>query len=136
MSPYNCSPNNAMMNFNESYRVERLGNEYSETMLWLYFEDFEEYNRLKTEMQNNGIERLINPGNEFNNRYISANNVNVEIKMLNCLNANDIKSYEKLISKLEKSKQQADTYYRELSRLDAQISEKRDIIKAIHVLAV
>lgn len=50
-------------------RVERLGYEYTETMLKLYFEDKEEYNRLRSELTKDNIGRVSE--NKTYNRYTS-----------------------------------------------------------------
>jgi hypothetical protein len=109
-------------------RSESIGFEYTEKMLKLFFHNSEEYQRLK----NNYIERLSAPSQAYN-RYYAIQDVNIEISMLNYLNENGIKSYTELLSNLQKCQKQVDIKTQNINDIKTQISEKRELIKAVRM---
>lgn len=75
---------------------------------------------------------MIEPENDFNNRYISALNVNTEIRVLNYLKENNINSYEELLLKISDTQEQTDKLRQKLKTISAKISGNREIVKAMH----
>lgn len=111
-------------------RVESLGMEYSEEMLKLYFSDNEEYQSLKTEIEETKVDKIIVSDKAYQNKYIESKNVDIQIRILNCLSEKGIKSIEELKAKLEKCQKQADINNQNIQNINTQISEKKEIIKS------
>ncbi len=111
-------------------RAESLGIEYGEEMLKLYFTNNEEYQKLKTEITDTKIDRIIVSDKAYQNRYIESKNVDIQIRILNCLSEKGIKSIEELKAKLEKCQKQADINNQNIQNINTQISEKKEIIKS------
>jgi hypothetical protein len=111
-------------------RCDSLGDDYSEFMLRLFFDNPQEYKKLKDEIAEGKIGKLIKPQDEFVSRWQASHNVNVEIKMLNFLNENGIKNYNELLIKLADIQMQVDENENNIKRIDAQINEKEQLIKA------
>jgi hypothetical protein len=80
-------------------RVESLGEEYSEEMLRLKYENYPEYLKRKNQINAIRIDRVIRLEKDINNSYIATKNVNIGIKTLNYLKENGIESYEQLLKK-------------------------------------
>lgn len=111
-------------------RVESLGLEYSEDMLKLKFFDYEKYLETKDFIIKGSVKKIIESNTDYKNRYIWSQNVNIEIRMLNYLHKNGIKSYDELISELEKFRKQEDINTKNIINIDIHIEEKKLIIKA------
>ena len=86
-----------------------------ENMLKLYFEDKEEYNRLRSGLTKDNIGRVSE--NKTYNRYTSAQNVNIEVNMLNYLAENGINDYEELRDKLDTAHKQTGIYDKEIEKI-------------------
>jgi len=114
-------------------RVESLGTEYGEDMLKLYFTNNEEYQKLKAEISEAKIDRIIVSDKAYNNRYIESQNVNIQIRILNYLNENGIKSLDELNARLEKAKKQVDINNQNIQNINTQISEKNEIIRSLRM---
>ena len=113
-------------------RVESLGMEYGEEMLKLYFTNNEEYQKLKTEITDTKIDKIIVSDKAYQNKHIESKNVDIQIRILNCLSEKGIKSIEELKAKLEKCQKQADINNKNIQNINTQISEKKEIIKSRH----
>lgn len=111
-------------------RAESLGMEYGEDMLKLYFTNNEEYQKLKIEISKTKIDKIIVSGKAYHNRYIESKNVNIQIRILNCLNEKGIKSAAELDSQLKKCQKQVDINNQNIQNINTQISEKKEIIKS------
>ena len=111
-------------------RVESLGMEYGEEMLKLYFTNNKEYQKLKTEISDTKIDKIIVSDKAYQNRYIESKNVDIQIRILNCLSEKGIKNIEELKAKLEKCQKQADINNQNIQNINTQISEKKEIIKS------
>ncbi len=111
-------------------RVESLGMEYGEEMLKLYFSNNEEYQKLKMEMEETKVDKIIISDKAYQNRYIESKNVDIQIRILNYLNEKGIKNIEELRVKTEKCKKQAEINNQNIQNINTQISEKEEIIKA------
>jgi hypothetical protein len=109
-------------------RIDSFGDEYSEEMLRLRFADYGEYIRQKKELK---MDKLVKTENEFNNRYIAARNVDIEIRMLNFLNESGIDTYAELLNKYEKTARLLEVQKKNLDSLNNRISDSRKVIKSI-----
>lgn len=112
-------------------RVDSLGKEYEEFMLRLYFDDPAEYEKLKKAINQVSIEKTVSKADKSLNRYAAAANVNIEIKILNYLNANGIKSFDELSNKLIDTHNRVNGYKDVLHKIGIQISENKSILKAL-----
>ncbi len=54
-------------------------------MLKLYFSNNEEYQRLKTEIEEIKVDKIIISDKAYQNRYIESKNVDIQIRILNYL---------------------------------------------------
>lgn len=100
-------------------RVEKLGEEYTEEMLRLYFTDREKYNEHKTEI-NKCFGKIISPAEKYGNRYIAVENINTIIKMMNFMKENNISSQEELFEKMDKEQHRIETIEKSLRQLYTQ----------------
>jgi len=114
-------------------RVENLGVEYGEEMLKLYFSNNEEYQKLKAEFKEKKIDKIITYDKFYQNKYIESQNVDIQIRILNHLNENGIKSIDELNARLEKCQKQIDINNQNIQNINTQISEKKEIIKALRM---
>lgn len=108
-------------------RCESLGAAYTEDMLKLYFSDRESYNTIK----DNIIDKLVTSDKAYRNKYIEVQNVNIQIRMLNYLRENNIKSYDELKVNIEKCQKKIDINNQNIQTLNTQIAEKKEIIKSL-----
>jgi hypothetical protein len=112
-------------------RCESLGEDYTEYVLKLFFENSQEYHNLKAEIEGKKIGKLIKPQDEFVSRWQANHNINVEIKMLNFLNEYGIESYDELAEKMFNLRNQISKTENNISHLNAMIDEKKDFARAI-----
>ncbi|MBR1735628.1 MAG: hypothetical protein IJ736_01245 [Firmicutes bacterium] len=110
-------------------RVEKLGEEYTEEMLRLYFADKAEYKARKAEI--NKRFGLLNkdPKDQFN-RYIAVENINTRIKMMNYMSEHNIKSQEDLLSKIETAERHRKSIQKELNWLNARLDREQSLVTA------
>ncbi len=110
-------------------RVEKLGEEYTEEMLRLYFADKAEYKARKAEI--NKRFGLLNkdPKDQFN-RYIAVENINTLIKMMNYMSEHNIKSQEDLLSKIETAERHRKSIEKELNWLNARLDREQSLVTA------
>lgn len=108
-------------------RVDKLGEEYTEEMLRLYFDDKAEYKARKVEI--NKLFGLLNkaPKDQFN-RYIAVENINTRIKMMNYMSEHNIKSQEELLSKIETAERHRKSIEKELNWLNARLDRKQSLV--------
>lgn len=100
-------------------------------MLKLKFSDYEKYLEVKDFIAKGSIRKIIESDTDYKNRYIESRNVDIEIHMLNYLHENNIKSYDELISEIEKLRKQEDINNKNITNIDIQIEEKKSILKAL-----
>ena len=110
-------------------RVERLGTEYSEDMLKLYFADHGEYVRLKNAADQTKIEHLAQ--NAEYNKYAAVHNINVQIRMMNALSEMGIQSVDELKAKIEELEEQVDNDRRSIEIITDHIKSDRAYISAV-----
>ena len=110
-------------------RVERLGTEYSEDMLKLYFANRGEYVRLKNEADQTKIEHLAQ--NAEYNKYAAVHNINVQIRMMNVLSEMGIQGVDELKTKIEELEEQADNDSRSIEIISDRIKSDWDYIGAL-----
>ena len=110
-------------------RVERLGTEYSEDMLKLYFANRGEYVRLKNEADQTKIEHLAQ--NAEYNKYAAVHNINVQIRMMNVLSEMGIQGVDELKAKIEELEEQVDNDSRSIEIIADRIKSDRDYIGAL-----
>lgn len=108
-------------------RCENLGAAYTEDMLKLYFADRESYDSIKK----NVIDRLVTPNRLCSNKYAEIQNINIQIRMLNYLRKNNIKSYDELAANIEKCQKKVDINNQNIETLHTKIAEKKEIIKSL-----
>lgn len=110
-------------------RIERLGTEYSEDMLKLYFANRGEYVRLKNEADQTKIEHLAQ--NAEYNKYAAVHNINVQIRMMNVLSEMGIQGVDELKAKIEELEEQVDNDSRSIEIIADRIKSDRDYIGAL-----
>lgn len=110
-------------------RIEKLGIEYSEEMLRLYFDDRAEYEKIKADSNATKIERLAK--NAEYNKYSAVQNINIQIRMMNMLGEYGIKSYAELTEKISELEKQEKAFDDNIKMLKAKISKKKSIINAV-----
>ena len=110
-------------------RVEKLGIEYSETMLRLFFDDRAEYERIKSEENPKKIEKLAK--NAEYNKYAAVQNINIQIRMINMLGEYGIKTYEELTDKMSDLERQEKALDENIKLLKAKIDRKKSIICSV-----
>ena len=113
----------------KSVRVEKIGPEYTEEMLRLYFDDRAEYERIKADTKPKKIERLAK--NAEYNKYSAIQNINVQIRMMNKLGKYGIKSYTELTDKIAELEQQEKAFDNSIKQLKAKIGMKKSIIRSV-----
>lgn len=79
------------------------------------------------------VDRIIVSDKAYKNKYIESQNVNIQIRILNYLNENGIKSLDELNAKLEKSQKQAVINNQNIQNINTQISEKKEIIHSLRM---
>ena len=112
-------------------RAASLGEEYAEAMLRLKFNDPDEYSLKLKGIKALQIDKLHNPQNKFAGRYTQIRNADIQIKMLNYLHANNIQSYEELISNISRLESKLSEQKKKVKAINEQIAAKRSVIKAI-----
>ena len=112
-------------------RAASLGEEYTETMLRLKFDNPDEYSLKLKEIKALQIDRLHNPKNKYVGRYTQIKNADIQIKMLNYLHANNIRSYEELLSNISLFESRISEQQKEVKAINKQIGSRRFLIKAI-----
>ena len=110
-------------------RVEKIGPEYTEEMLRLYFDDRAEYERIKAGTKPKKIERLAK--NAEYNKYSAVNNINIQIRMINLLGEYGIKSYTELTDKIAELDRQEKAFNENIKMLKTKIGKKKSIIKSV-----
>lgn len=105
-------------------RVESLGEDYSEDMLKLYFDNYAAFIKQKDVINDNKISRFILLKEHISNRYVSIANTNTIIKILNYLEKNDIRDFNQLLDRIEQleaaasSKREKSNVLKELEKLN------------------
>ena len=113
----------------KAVRVEKIGPEYTEAMLRLYFDDRAEYERIKADTRPKKIERLAK--NAEYNKYPAVQNINVQIRMMNKLGEYGIKSYTELSDKIAELEQQEKAFDNNIKQLKTKIGMKKSIIRSV-----
>lgn len=85
-------------------RLKSLGNEYSEQMLRLKFEDFEKYNRIRSDIKELRRFTSLKTTDELINRYNAAKNINLSIDVLNFMHKANIHNYDNLLEKINEQR--------------------------------
>ena len=112
-------------------RLKSLGEEYSENMLRLYFEDKALYNCRCKEIQRDRIGYIDNDPKKAYNKYTASHNLDVSIRVMNYLSQNNIKSIEEFTQKHDKLKKQLANIQEDIKFQTVSFDSKREIIKAI-----
>ena len=110
-------------------RVERLGTEYSEDMLKLYFANRGEYVRLKNEADQTKIQHLAQ--NAEYNKYAAVHNINVQIRMMNALSEMGIDGIDELNAKIEELEEQVNDNSRDMEIISERLNDERNYIYAV-----
>ena len=110
-------------------RVDKLGEEYTEEMLRLYFDDKAEYKARKAEINKRFGLLKKDPKDRFN-RYIAVENINTRIKMMNYMSEHNIKSQEDLLSKIETAERHKASIEKELNWLNARLDREQSLVTA------
>lgn len=110
-------------------RVEKLGIEYSEEMLRLYFNNRTEYEKIKAESTAVKIEKLSE--NAEYNKYAAVRNVNIQIRMMNMMGEYGIRSYAELTEKIVELEQQEKAFNENIKMIKAKIDKKKSVINSI-----
>ena len=113
-------------------RVESLGDLYTEYMLRLYFENNEEYEKIKNEIQP-VINKYAEQEKEFHSRYINSLNVNIGIKMLNYLKENKIGNYAELFEKIDNASDREKKSLREKEKTENSIKSITEGLNALKI---
>ena len=110
-------------------RADKLGEEYTEEMLRLYFDDKAEYKARKAEI--NKQFGLLNkdPNDQFN-RYIAVENINTRIKMMNYMSEHKISSQEELLRKIETAERRKASIEKELNWLNTRLDREQSFVTA------
>ena len=111
-------------------RVESIGEDYTEDMLKLYFEDKAKYNGKKADVSAVKQEYIKKP-KLYNDRYTAISNIDTEIRMLNMLSEQSIKSIEDLQDKITGLQQQEEICNTNITTLTTQIQARQTILKAM-----
>ena len=110
-------------------RVERLGTEYSEDMLKLYFANRAEYEHLKSTANQTKVEHLVQ--NAEYNKYAAVHNINVQIRMMNALSEMGIDGIDELKAKIEELEEQVNDNSRDMEIISERLNDARNYINAV-----
>ena len=110
-------------------RTEKIGAEYTEEMLRLYFDDRAEYERIKADASSAKVEKLAK--NSEYNRYAAIKNINIQIRMYNMLNEYGIKSLDELSERKAELENQEKTFNTNIKQLETQNEQKKSVIRYI-----
>lgn len=111
-------------------RVENIGEEYSEDMLRLYFNDRAEYENTKNTLRSMRVQRAIVKDSPYN-KNVAAYNVNIHIRTLNMLSDNGISSLDELSKEIDSLKKQINLESQRIKELECEIKSKREIKTAV-----
>lgn len=116
---------------NRFLRCDKYGDDYSEFMLRLRFDDPDMYKQIKEQQAAEYIGRVKTGGNR--SRKVIQQNITADIKTLEFLMKNNIQSYEELekriIDLIEKSNEES----KKISGIKSEISAKYDIINSSRI---
>ncbi len=110
-------------------RVERLGTEYSEDMLKLYFANRAEYEHLKSTANQTKVEHLVQ--NAEYNKYAAVHNINVQIRMMNALSEMGIDGIDELKAKIKELEEQVNDNSRDMEIISERLNDERNYINAV-----
>ena len=110
-------------------RTEKLGYEYTEEMLRLYFNNRAEYERIKANHNKTKIEKL--SPNAKHSKSTTIYNINTQIRMFNLMGEYGIKSPEELDEKIAELEKQEKQYVDSIKSVEAMIESNKDKIKAV-----
>ena len=111
-------------------RTKSIGEEYTEENLRLYFEDRSAYEEIKKAAQATRIEKLSMKNSRYN-KYTAARNVDIQIRMLNMLNENGVRSIAELKTNIAEYEQKIADNKAQIKALNEKSKSNRDIVKAI-----
>ena len=111
-------------------RIKSLGEEYTEENLRLYFEDRSAYEEIKKAAQATRIEKLSMKNSSYN-KYTAARDVDIQIRMLNMLNENGVRSIAELKTNIAEYEQKIAANKAQIKALNEKSKSNRDIVKAI-----
>ena len=111
-------------------RLRSLGEEYTEELLRLFFDDPAEYERRIAEIRSQRIS-VIESSDKTLTKYKHRRNADMEIRMLNYLHSHNIESYEKLLLHIGLLEVEYNDHKAKIGSINAQISDKKAITKAI-----
>ena len=111
-------------------RLRSLGEEYTEELLRLFFDDPAEYERRIAEIRSQRIS-VIESSDKTLTKYTHRRNADMEIRMLNYLHSHNIESYEKLLLHIGLLELDYNEHKAKIGLINAQISDKKAITKAI-----
>ena len=110
-------------------RIEKLGEQYTEEMLHLYFEDRKRYSIRKAKIDSQ-FGRLLPPHEKYGSRYIAVENINTQIRMMNFMSEHGIKTQADLLEKIDKAKHRIEVYERDIQDLCTQGDKLKTVISA------
>ena len=110
-------------------RTEKLGYEYTEEMLRLFFNNRAEYERIKANHNKTKIEKLA--PNAAYSKYEAIYNINAQIRMFNLMGEYGIKTLEELDEKIAELEKQEKQYADSIKSVEALIEGNKDKIKAL-----
>lgn len=110
-------------------RTEKLGYEYTEEMLRLYFNNRAEYERIKASHNKTKIEKLA--PNAKHNTSAAVYNINAQIRMFNLMGEYGIKTLEELDEKIAELEKQEKQYADSIKSVEALIESNKDKIKTL-----
>ena len=110
-------------------RTEKLGYEYTEEMLRLYFNNRAEYERIKANHNKTKIEKIA--PNAKHSKSAAVYNINTQIRMFNLMGEYGIKTPEELDEKITELEKQEKQYADSIKSVEAMIESNEDKVRAI-----
>ncbi|MBO5560764.1 MAG: relaxase/mobilization nuclease domain-containing protein [Firmicutes bacterium] len=110
-------------------RTEKLGYEYTEEMLRLYFNNRAEYERIKANHNKTKIQKIAL--NAEHSKSAAVYNINTQIRMFNLMGEYGIKSPEELDEKIAELKKQEKQYIDSIKSVETMVESNKDKIKAL-----
>ncbi|MBQ8941197.1 MAG: relaxase/mobilization nuclease domain-containing protein [Firmicutes bacterium] len=110
-------------------RTEKLGYEYTEEMLRLYFNNRAEYERIKANHNKTKIEKLV--PNAEHSKSAAVYNINTQIRMFNLMGEYGIKTPEELDEKIAELEKQEKQYADSIKSVEALVESNKDKIKEL-----
>ena len=110
-------------------RTEKLGYEYTEEMLRLYFNNRAEYERIKANHNKTKIEKIA--PNAEHSKSAAVYNINTQIRMFNLMGEYGIKTPEELDEKIAELEKHEKQYADSIKSVEAMIESNKDKIKAL-----